>query len=410
MFFTNSFSQKKLFLKDSFEFNNYNLKKVSSQNINSLYKFDTSINTGIHLDFKNFNTSNYNLTLKNDFIYIYSISYTEDTLHFLSIDLNTKKISNILLFHKNISDIIKTPFIKFFDIDENYLAIFSSYNNLIVYDRKNNNKIVIDTLYSQCAYDGGKIINNILCMYKCYNTHPKECSQSIRLSKINIDNKAIVYDTFLNSESIAFSHFSPSQFIDIDNKGNFFYTNSVDPKIIKIGSKEIQFKLLIDSSWHKFNPKILNLYNTIYSSEYNPKQLIDFLSPYEDSISRIERISLVNDSTLHLVKIPSNNKIKGRIRNHDIYKIKDNELQPIFIDYIESNISENMLISKDNIPLLSSQSKNCILKNGYFIRLDPRPTNSKIGLSRKDYNKVIEASKIENFRYYIDIYKLNPLK
>ena len=33
IFFTNSFSQKKLFLKDSFEFNNYNLKKVSSQNI-----------------------------------------------------------------------------------------------------------------------------------------------------------------------------------------------------------------------------------------------------------------------------------------------------------------------------------------------------------------------------------------
>jgi hypothetical protein len=32
-FFTNSFSQKKIFLKDSFEYDSYKLKKVSSQNI-----------------------------------------------------------------------------------------------------------------------------------------------------------------------------------------------------------------------------------------------------------------------------------------------------------------------------------------------------------------------------------------
>jgi len=380
----------------------------SITSIEDLYKLDTIIDTKIPVKFEDFNEQHYVANIFKDILYIYCPSYNEDdTIRIKKINLINYQIENKSFFLEHMSDKVKTPFIKYFDVSNKYTVFYFTYENLIVYDNESGKKIIDTTISSPgyCPFEKIKILQDSLLIFsKTYNA-TGGCGSEVKIKIFNLKSKNFIKEQNIVNSDREFTHFSPYQWVTVSDKFNIAVSKSTEYKIYFFNNQLVEFDSIVinDTNWRKIPRSIIpTFYKT--SKNQNPKDLIEFLRPHNEKYSRIERIQFLNDSLIQVIKIPYNQKIRNYPRYHDILVLRNNKWQRIYKDIFESPANAG-IIKKNNLVLMTSNSLNNFFANGYYVNIKPSSISNFFNKTSFDIEKELELNGEKNLTYRILIYK-----
>lgn len=373
------------------------------------YKIRNIINTNIPVNYSDFNDNSYKMCAKDSIVYVYNISYVDNNcLELLKINSYSSILDTLKFFYPNLSNKIQTPFLNFIQTDNNYFVLYSSYNNLFIYKK---DSLIFDTIIDKCTFDDCKILGDRIFFYSTYNYNKLSCLYNTRLALFDIKNKKFLRDTFLNNPYVEFTHYSPNNLININNKGNILYSNSVENKIFLFDSliRLIKQFNLGDSNWKEFPLAILKNYYKI-KGDRSPKKVIEFLDKFENKYNRIERVVWITDSTFLVIKIPTEHLKLNHKREYCFYQINGSDNIPLIygkFEEIEDIKDKELKLTYDNFPMLSSSGFNCLFNDNCFYRLFPY-CNSKniINMSLNEIDKVLETSDEKDIKYSVLFYQL----
>jgi len=386
-----------------------NLTTANSQKNNLLdfYKLDTIIDTKILVDYSDFTDVNYNLSIYKNNLMIYIPSYKEDdSLRFSCVNMNNYTVNNMSFYVKNLSDKITTPYLYSFSFNDSFLVIYSTYKNLIGFNIVNRTKL-IDTVLEGCVLEKIKLINNKIILTSTYNLHPKMCEHNTEIKVISIPNLETIRDTFLNNIDKEFSHYNPHSWISVSDQGNIMFTLSTQYKFFEYNSnlELLSTNVGIDSNFKGFPINILNNFYSI-NKEYNPKSLITFLKPFDNSLSRIERVHYLSNSEMFISKIPRDISKSKFHRLFDFYTLVDNKWKIKYSNIIEYYPEKDTKLFKNNFPMNSAySSKNSLFDGKYYLILEASSVANYFNKSKNEFQKELVQNEESNLTCKLLIFK-----
>lgn len=354
----------------------------------------------------------------------YSIAYFENCLYWIptrdirdctdlkfnkkiigyKINLKTDKIDTIeLLFHVDKNDYFSTTSLSKIAVTKDFLImsgfdktrIFKNFSNHFKeYDFIKANGFHLDNFY--------KINDYKFACSMLYNFNPNDDQSKLRLLTYDVIQKKVI-DKIEKSNvlGIEFTHF-PIQMID--SKENLIAISDLtEYKILLLNSnlKTIDTIKLINGSWKNFSDfKIKD-----YGSDI-PKLMRDF-EKYDDSISRIEKVFIVNDTSILVIHKQPKDQLTYK-RKLDMWTKENNTWKlAIFNQILNYSSNDKDTISfKHSIPDFRMSPPILFIEDNQIITIEVANYKNNKPISRKEYKSLIEEKdKLESRKYHICVYK-----
>jgi len=383
----------------------------SQQDIHSFIKLDTLFSTGIKIDNEDVVTDNVKFKLVHDNVWLFYPNWKDnDSIHFLKLNLKTYTKQLINIYVPGISFKILSPNIKNFDINDSALVILF-HNNCFAYFKLKNKNYVFDFIEPlQYSFQDIRLLpNSRLLIYNNYNSHPTGNPDKTILHVYNCKTHKIQASARPHFNNIAFSHFSPNHWIDVNaNSIMLSQTSSYRISFFDFNLTKINEFAHSENDWVYADTNYINILEGI-KPRISPKDIIDRLSPMEDSVSRIEAIYTLSPTQLLVRKTPANSKRLNRLRTYDVLKLnsKSNIWKIALRDITDKKPDENEVITKQNFPI-NSVFHEVSFNQSYYIKLLPRFTPFQLGKSIKE-NKALEEKALGTTvpEMYIEIFKVH---
>lgn len=366
----------------------------SQIDITTCIKLDTIISSGIKIDYKDVHPSDVIMKIYKDDVWLFYPNWADnDSIHFVKINLKSHKREKINLYFPSASFKTPNPNIKSFDLNDSALAIIFTNNSFAYFTIKKSNFEFSFIEPLSFSYNQIFVLNkNQVLITNLYNTHPYGNPDISVINLYDCIKKKLVKIIKPNFTAIPFSHFAPNNWLDVnDTKIIFTQTSTYDATCY-------DFKLNKTSNY-SFKEKNWTFADTTYikglcsvKPRINAKDLIEMLSPMEDSVSRIEAVYWIGKDKLLVRKIPANNKLNGRQRFYDILELdKSNKWIKRNENITDKKIHDNEVCSKSNFPIKSVEYKNDFTDK-YFVKLSTRFYNYEYGKTFDELKKKEESA------------------
>lgn len=251
-----------------------------------------------------------------------------------SLDLNSKKHA------KGISFEYKTEF------DPNSLSVNGSYCGFVFYDKiivfertKNGTKIQFEAKNDK-SFEGCRFINDtIILVYKMYDYHPEDEPICCGNRVIDVKNGTVLQDYSFFLKGIEYSH-QVNRWIDFGS--DFFtITSPIDFKLFMFRDNRIDtIQLPIEGKRLAKTDSNLLANRSIFGI----KSIIGELMRRDSAVNRIEKVFILNDSTVLVSEIfPQSGKNKRALSL--VVVSKDN---PSRINSIKTSVY-NCTFNEDNV-------------------------------------------------------------
>lgn len=375
----------------------------NGQSIQKIIKLDTIINTQIVLEST---WEKVTTTVYDNKIWMYRPQWNgNDSIMFIRYDLKTLKGDTIIAYVPNLYLRIKNPQARCLSVNENYLVI--TFTDAMLVFNNVKGQLTFNKIFPIAeSYNYLKINDKMLVCGKVYNHHP--LTDPYKTALVIYDLKKDTFPHYLNPyfNDIEFSHFGGNHWIDSYNDKILFsqtteysiniYNTRLD-SIENINRKNIKH-------WKAFNHKITKRLSENIAPE-DVKELIDSLTPYHLTISRIEGAYFIDDTTIIVRYIPVNSK-KNNKRMYDVWR-KNKQWILLHSDLSdEDTFNSNEIISKENFSLEGYAYQTFVLNNT-LISIRAETDIYPIGKNQKNYNKEKEKYYIKNNpKVMITIFKI----
>ena len=382
----------------------------SQINISTYVKLDTIISSGINIDYKDIYPNDVKMKIYKDNLWLFYPNWADDdSIHFVKINLKNLKRENINLYFPSASFKTPNPNISNFDLNDSALAIMFTNNSFAYFRSKKSNFVFSFIEPLSHSYNQIFVLNkNNVLINNLYNSHPYDNPDPVILRLYDCKNKKLIKTLKPNFTSIQFSHFAPNNWLDVnDKKIVFFQTISYDGTMFDFDLNRTGSLNFKENSWAFADTTYIKGLSVV-KPRVNAKNLIEILSPMEDSVSRVEAIYWIGKDKLLVRKIPANNKIKERQRFYDILFLdKTNNWIKIQENITDIKINDNEVCTKTNFPIKSVEYKNDFTDK-YFIKLSTRFYNYEFGKTYAELKKKEEgALGKKEPELFIEIFKCN---
>lgn len=375
-----------------------NKKEDNSHLLSKYIQIDHVIKTGFQ--FKGMRTG-FAFAVYNNQVFLNPV-LTNKGLKTMVYNLNNKKFAlEFFKLDKSVTDTIMYQTVPD-DIEvnkNNIFALFGKY--LLVIDKNNSNNTYVTNLTE--PYQKLKAFDSTLIIYRAYNFNPLEAKIPVRIAQFDLKSKKITNFVDPVSDAIEFSYFAPSNWIDISQKGEAIFTNTLKPEhcFYDTNLKLNQKLVYTPKNWNNIDMRDLNVIRSAKNS-MTPQEIIRNLTKTEDSDGcRVISVNFANDSTLLVFySAPSKGEKADFVRYCNIWKRKndkwvlfDKELKDAYPDL-------ETILTKDNFPFTGSfQNLKFDNNKAYYIYVMPNEDKllqfgKKFEVVKKEMNRHFAEEKL----------------
>lgn len=382
----------------------------SQLDISTFVKLDTIIPSGIKIDYADIYPNDIEMKIYKNDLWLFYPSWTEDdTLHLVKINLQNIKREEVKLYLPSISFKTPIPNVRSFDVNDSALVLMFT-NHSFAYFTLKKSKFVFSFM-EPMAYSYNQFLlldNGHILISNSYNSHPFDNPDHVSLNLYDCKQKKWIKTLTPNFNSIQFSHFSPYHWVSVANKKIILsQTVNYSATCYDFNLNKINDYAFHDKSWVYADSIYIKGLASV-KPRINAKDLIDRLSPMEDSVSRIEAVYWIGKEKLLVRKIPANNKINKRQRFYDILILnKSNEWIKVHENITDKKTDADEICAKNNFPIQSVYDKNSF-SDKYFVKLSTRFYNYEFGKTYSELKKKEDEAigkKIPEL--FIEIFKAN---
>ena len=331
-----------------------------------------------------------------------------DSIHFLKINLITKKQMVVNLYFPGLSFKTKSPNITRFDINKEALVIL--FSNSFAYFTKNKNQysfsFIEPLIYSYS--DIFLLPDKKILIANQYNSHPYSNPDKVILNTYDCVTKKIENTVRPYFNSIAFSHFDPNSWIDVRNDNIILsQTTHYSADFFDADLKKINGYSFTDKNWLFADTNYIEAISHI-KPRPSAKELIGMITQLKDTVSRIEAVYFLSETKLLVRKIPAYNKALNRLRMYDVLELNKNNIWEIKQkDLVDVAPKAEDLCTKQAFPLLSVE-ETVIFSETYCVKLTERFNNFQFGKTFAELKTEEDLSlgKKDPF-LFIEIFKIN---
>lgn len=249
-----------------------------------------------------------------------------------------------------------------FSINKNYIVFLSRYH-IFIYKRNNSTGTfefltIIDNYPNYTNIQS--LSDSTFLFYKCYNFHPSDTKEKVELATFNAEKLNFIDIINPKHDGIIYSCFVNS-WIDVSEK-NIFFSNTLQYKIYLYNHnlKLVDSIVYLPDNWKHFKDYKID-FETDFS-KVNAKECIKEASNRGKDIDRIEKILLLNDSTLLVsVKPPAK---KGSHRDVYVWTKKEGKWT-LLIDKQKFS-SSSLFITKKRFLFGLNYSTPLVVSNNYI--------------------------------------------
>jgi hypothetical protein len=279
-------------------------------------------------------------------------------------------------------------------LSKNFIIVFYS-NFYITFNINFNNSTANfnEITYLEREYGQFHLIKDSLIF--CYKIYNSSGGEKVYLSKYNLFKKTPIKNIKPVFDCILLSHFSPNNWIDI-NENYIAFSQACDYNITIMNHdfEEISVLKREINEWKRLNKDTIALYN-----EKRPYQIIrDINNINSHNISKIEGVWWLNDKTL-LVRYYLSENPNDIISNRyfDIYNVENNTNKLIYSNLKDGGVKLSVedTTTKCNYYLLSWTNESFIANNSFIILKSTAPIdyfNKTLGDVFKEQNKYMKSN------------------
>lgn len=359
------------------------LLKVSyGQDLQTKLQLDTIINTQIQLSNE---YEKYGACIFKGTLWFNVPIWDDDSLKFVRLDLQTYRMDTIYGIVPSLVYKIKNPTAQCIDINNEYCAV-KFFDSMVIFNIKDG-KLEYNNIFPTVErYSYIKLNDTLLFCAQAYNHTPSDQVNKISLIVYNLKSNKVIYDLNPAINNIEFSHFNSngSHWIDA-TKSRILVSQTTDYNIdiYDYKLKKIENLNRLPDKWRKFDDNIMiRLRKKI--SPYNPKQLIDSLTPHDEYYSRIEAAFFINDTTIYVRYIPVKQKQENRLSDFWVYRngywlLKEKDL-------VDERPADKLKMNKSNCYIMSTYYRS-YFNSDFLITMKAGTTADPIGKAFKEFLK-----------------------
>jgi hypothetical protein len=378
---------------------------LRGQNVQSIIRLDTIINTGYPLETE-FDKVISNVN-KNE-LWMYIPNWNEsDTVTFIKLDLNTNGYDTLSCIIPGLPYKIQSPVAEAMSISDKYvllaffksIALFTRSGNRLVFDKI----FPINETYSYYRINGEQVICG-----KAYNHHPLSEPSKTLLVVYDIKKDAFVKVLEPAFKNIEFSHFGGNHWIDASASSVLFAQTTEYSIDIYNTALESKGKIKREAKdWNSFNNAVMTRLSKKIP-QGSSKVLIDSLTPYDRTVSRLEGAYFINDSMVLVRYIPQNSFTNNDYRKYDLWQLQSGKWLLVKNDLEDKKFTPAETMTKDNFYITGGSSVDMFISNGRVIIVRAGSPVDLLGKKLKDARKAEDLYYEKNNPVaLVYIYKLN---
>ncbi len=381
----------------------------SQDNMKFFIKLDTIISSALKID--NESISFYDLKTKilGENLWIFYPNWVDnDSIHFLKVNLITKKKTLVNLYLPGSSLKTKSPNITKFDINDSNLVIL--FSNSFAYFNKSKKQYLFSFI-EPLSYSYSEIFllpKHKVLIANLYDIHPFSNPDKVILNVYDCHKKELIRSVKPFFNSIEFSHFDPNSWIDVTHKNIILsQTTNYKATFFDFNLNQINYYSFEEKNWLYADTNYIKNLSRI-KPRIEPKELIGKITQMKDTVSRIEAIFCLGTNKILVRKVASYNKKLNRIRFYDLLTLnKKNKWEITRQNLIDDSPKPEDTCKKNSFPIFSVE-ETVVFSEKYYVKLTERFNNFEFGKTFAELKKTEDASLGNKDPYlFIEIFNLN---
>jgi hypothetical protein len=375
-----------------------NKKEDNSHLLSKYIQVDKVINTGC--EFKG-GLTGFLIAVNNDEISMKPQLTKEGLMmNVYNIKNNTMK-SEIYKLSQSITDTLKYNY-EPLDMevnDKNIYALFGKF--LLVIDKCNSNNTYLTNLIDD--YQKLKVFGSSITLCRSYQFKVKDGYAPISIANYDLKTRKIIKSIDLTSDAFEFSYIWPINWLDISNKGDIAFTQSIS-SVQEVYNKNLELVQKLEYKPKNWKNVDMTELNWIRSTKPQPRaqDIGIHLVKTDDGVGcRMTSVNFANDSTiLAFYTSPIKSEKVDFVRYCNIWK-KKGDKWVLFDKELKDGYPElSSILSKENFPLNGSMHNLRFYRDKvYFVDVAPNQKEllqfgEKFSTVKKAMNKCFAQERI----------------